>query len=299
MTKKLLGISTLFLLFALQSYTLLKRPFFIKNKKKEERKEKREEKKLEKDIAKGKVDSSVLVKKDTLTILPLDTVLARNFLVQRTIAYNTFQGKAKMHYESLNDKQNFTAYFRMKHDSAIWVSITAFEIEAARAIITKDSVKAIDRLNKVYYLYSYADIQKIINLEVDFKTLQDLIIGNAIATDGTITEVKNIQDVLTTFIKGMDYTNQITFAKSDTALKQIQLQTQRTVSTSSLLISLGAYVRENNMYFSTLRDLNIQDIKGAVNLNIDFKKFDFNKELEFPFTIPASFKPKTDATSPK
>ncbi|MBL7774136.1 MAG: DUF4292 domain-containing protein [Chitinophagaceae bacterium] len=280
----------------INSCTLLKKPFFIKNNKKEDRKEKREEKKLEKDIAKGKIDSTILIKKDSLLIFPTDTQLARNFLALRTIPYQTFQGKAKMHYESLEDKQNFTAYFRMKKDSIIWVSITAFEVEAARAIITKDSVKALDRINKNYYIYTYNDIQKIINLQVDFKTLQDLIIGNAVAVDGNITEVKNVQDFLTTFIKGTDYTNQITFNKADTSLRQIQLQTQREVSKSSLLISMSGFTRENNIYFSTLRDLNIQDIKGASTLTIDFKKFDFEKEIEFPFNVPSSFKLKI--TSP-
>lgn len=299
MNRRLLSISGILLLTFFHSCTLLKKPFFIKNKKKEDRKEKREEKKLTKDIAKGNVDSTVLIKKDSLLVFPTDTQLARSFIGLRTIPYQTFQGKAKMHYEGQEDKQNFTAYFRMKKDSVIWVSITAFEVEAARAIITKDSVRAIDRINKNYYRYSYDDIQKLINLEVDFGTLQDLIVGNAVATTGSITEVKNVQDVLTTFIKGSDYTNQITFIKADTSMKQIQLQTQRKVSTSSLLISLSGYTRENNIYFSTLRDLNIQDIKGAVSLNIDFKKFDFDKDMEFPFSIPASFKPKLASTSPK
>jgi hypothetical protein len=262
----------------------------MKNKKKEERKEKREEKKLEKDVAKGKIDSTVLVKKDTVVVFPTDTMLARQFLQLRSISFNTFQGKAKMHYEGPDKKQNFTANIRLKNKEIIWVSISAFEIEAARALITPDSVKFIDRINKVSFAYGYQELQSIINLEVDFTTLQNLIVGNAIAMEGIITEVKNIDDVLTTFIRGVDYMNQITFAKSDTTMKQVQVQTQRAISTSSLLISLSGYSREQGIIFSTLRDLSIQDIKGASTLNVEFKKYDFNKVMDFPYTVPGNYK---------
>lgn len=279
--------------------SLIKRPFFIKNKKKEARKEKREEKKIEKDIAKGKIDSTAIVPKDTLAMFPTDTQLARSFFSERAIDYTTFQAKVKMHYEGLEDKQNFTANFRMEKNKVIWVSITGFEIEVARAMITPDSVKAIERINKKYYLYSYSDIQKLIGLSVNFQTLQDLIVGNVIATQGKITEVKNVQDVLTTFIRGNDFINQITFTKKDTSLKQIQLQTQREVSTSSLLISMSQYLLDKGIMFSTMRDYSIQDIKGAASLNMEFKKYEFNQAMDFPFSIPASYKAHIESTSRK
>lgn len=284
---------------ALNGCSIIKIPFFIKNKKKEVRKEKREEKKIEKEIAKGKIDSTVLPLKDTVAIFPTDTQLARSFFSGRAIDYNTFQAKVKMHYEGLEDKQNFTANFRMEKNKVIWVSITGFEIEVARAIITPDSVKAIDRINKKAYLYSYNDIQKLIGISVDFQTLQDLIIGNTIATKGKITEVKNVQDVLTTFIRGNDFMNQITYTKKDTTLKQIQLQTQREISTSSLLISMSQYLNDKGIMFSTMRDYSIHDIKGAASLNMEFKKYEFNQPMDFPFNIPASYKAQNGATFQK
>jgi hypothetical protein len=273
------------------------RPFFIKNTKKEERKEKRVEKKNERKSVKGnlitvEIDSASLVKKDSLRLKPSDTSYARKIINLKKLVYTTFQCKAKMHFESNNQKQSFNANFRLEKGKAIWVSINAPIIgEVARAYITPDSVKAIERINKRSYLYTYNDIQKIINLQVDFNTLQDLIIGNAMATEGEITDIKELGPISTIFIKGEDYLNQLTYNKADSTLKQLQLQTNRaTVSSSSILIAYSQYAYEQARSFSAMRIYHIQDVKGAAELTMDVNKYDFDQAIDFPFSIPSSYK---------
>ena len=59
---------------------------FIKNKKKEERKEKRAERKAVRgNLITVVVDSSSVVKKDSLRLLPSDTLFARNLIDYRKI----------------------------------------------------------------------------------------------------------------------------------------------------------------------------------------------------------------------
>lgn len=267
---------------------------FIKNLKKEERKEKRAERKAVKgNLVTVVIDSTSLVKKDSMRLLPKDTLYARHIIDFRKIQYSTFQCKAKMHFESGDQKQNFTANFRMKKGEAIWVSINAPLVgEVARAFITPDSVRAIERINKRSYLYSYRDIQKIINIEVDFNTLQELIIGNAIATEGTLTDIKELGALSTIFIKGAEYNNQLTYNKSDSTLKQLQLQTLRAVSTSSLLIAYQNYEVHQTRNFPVLRNYHIQDVKGAAELTMDINKLDFDLPMELPFSIPSNYKPQ-------
>lgn len=284
------GISLVFLSLSfsfLVSSCKLSNPFFIKNKKKEERKAKRAEKKEEKILKK---DSTVVVKIDSLKILPYDTMLARNIIDSKITNYNTFQGKARMHFESGEDKQNFTANFRIAKDKMIWVTISGFGIEVARAIITPDSIKAIERVNKKAYLYSYSDLQKLINLEVDFSTLQSIIVGDAIATNGKIDDVKELGQITTIFLNGSDFTNQISLSKSDSTLKRIYLQTRRAVSNSSVLIEYKKYEQMMNKNFPVNRLFNIQDVKGAASLDMEVNKFEFDIPLEFPFSIPANYK---------
>ncbi len=281
------------------------RPFFIKNKKKEERKEKRtvkkiarkedkiikqQEKVVDMKIGMTKSDSTLQQKKDTLLKVGPDTAYAHRIINQKKIQYTTFQCKAKMHFESEKDKQNFTINFRIKKDSVIWASITAPIIgEVARAIITKDSVKAIERINKKQYLYSYHDIQKLINMEVDFLTLQELILGNAIATDGEITEIKELGNLANILIRGKDFSNQLTYLKNDSSLSQIQLQTARPASSSSLLIKMNQYQPIGMQFLPIQRQYTLLDVKGAMQLDMDINKADFDVEIDFPFIVPKNY----------
>jgi len=281
------------------------RPFFIKNRKKEDRIEKRAEKKVERKESKiekkqdkideirtniAKNDSMPSSRKDSLVIRPLDTLYANTLIRSKKINYVTYQCKAKMRFESDKYKQTFTINFRIMNDSVIWASINAPIIgEIVRAVVTKDSVKAIERINKRLYLYSYKNIQKLINLEVDFITLQELIIGNAIATEGDVTDIKLLGQLSNIFIKGKDYTNQLTYNLGDSTLKKLQLQTSRPASSSSLLIALGQYQLVDGRFFPNQRQYNILDLKGAMQLDMDINKAEFDTEVSFPFSIPKNY----------
>ena len=56
-------------------------------------------------------------------------------LLQNEINFSTFSGKAKMHYASNDQKQEFVANIRISKDKIIWVNITALGgmVNAARA----------------------------------------------------------------------------------------------------------------------------------------------------------------------
>jgi hypothetical protein len=304
-----LWIGILFFHLLLQSSCKNLTPLFIKNDKKETRKEKRAEKKIERkenkiekelekiDELKNKIaksDSTSTMPIDTIVMIVIDTAKANKWL-QQQINFNTYQCKAKIHFESETEKHNFNINFRLKKDSIIWASIHAPIIgEVARAIITPDSVKAIERINKKSFLYSYSNIQKLININVDFKTLQDIIIGNPIATHGELIDIKEVNTFVNIYIKGLDFTNQLSYTKTDSILKLIQLQTSRPASSSSLLIALNEYQKIPQGSFATERKYNILDLKGAIELEMSINKVEFDIPLEYPFTIPKNYKKTND-----
>lgn len=47
---------------------------------------------------------------------------------------------------------------------------------------------------------------------------------------------------------------------------------------------------EENHKLSTLREYHIQDVKGAATLSMEINKFEFDKEVEFPFKVPSNYK---------
>jgi hypothetical protein len=78
-----------------------------------------------------------------------------------------------------NKTHSIAGSMRMKKDSAIYVSIAPIlGIEIARAIITPDSVKLVNRLESAYYIGGLRILSEMFNADVDFYMLQALLSGN-------------------------------------------------------------------------------------------------------------------------
>lgn len=81
-----------------------------------------------------------------------------------------------------SNKTSFNVVFKAKKDSVLWFSISpALGIEVARAIITKDSVKFINRLNSTYFKGDFNYISRLLQTDLDFELIQSLLIGNSVA----------------------------------------------------------------------------------------------------------------------
>jgi len=78
-----------------------------------------------------------------------------------------------------NKKNSFRGQLRMRRDSAIWISFSpALGIEMARILITTDSVKFINRINKTYFSGDYEFVHDFIGTNVDYDVLQSVLLGN-------------------------------------------------------------------------------------------------------------------------
>ncbi len=68
---------------------------------------------------------------------------------------------------------------RIRKDSAIYISIAPIlGIAIARALITTDSVKLVNRLESTYYMGDLKILNSMFNVDVDFYQLQALLTGN-------------------------------------------------------------------------------------------------------------------------
>ena len=95
--------------------------------------------------------------------------------------FDTFQSKADFRVHQGEKTNSFKASIRIKKDSLIWISITPLlGIEMARVLITEDSVKVINRLDREYFIGDYSYINKKFNVELEFEIIQSLMLANAI-----------------------------------------------------------------------------------------------------------------------
>ena len=64
-------------------------------------------------------------------------------------------------------------------DSVLWVNVKKFGVEAARALVTKDSVYLINRLDKTYAIKGLESLQRQYSLPDGFPLLQDMVLASA------------------------------------------------------------------------------------------------------------------------
>ncbi|MCB0807539.1 MAG: DUF4292 domain-containing protein, partial [Bacteroidales bacterium] len=77
-------------------------------------------------------------------------------LKENELKFEWFSAKFNLDLIIDKKKNSFRGQLRMRKDSAIWVSFSpALGIEMARLLITEDSVKFINRINKTYFAGDY------------------------------------------------------------------------------------------------------------------------------------------------
>jgi hypothetical protein len=206
----------------------------------------------------------------------------------KQVTFNTFSGKAKTKLDINGNSNDVTLNIRVARDQKIWISVTAIiGIEVARAQITPDSIIVVNRLQNVYlkkpfsYVYTYASRQ------INFKTLQALLVGNAIpellntdadfVTEGNNLAIHgNLQDVLYKLLLGPD-------------MKVTQTNLTNQAAWQSLLVANNVFIQADSRVIPS--QIDIASTAGGKNIkvNLRYTQAEFDKPLEYPFSIPKSY----------
>lgn len=211
------------------------------------------------------------------------------------INFETFSARMKVHYEGGDGKDyEFNAFIRIRRDSMIWVSVNAgLGIEAFRVLITPDSVKILDKIKKVARLRSVNFLQEAIHLPIDFKTFQDLLMGNPVYLDSTnIIYYKQEQGALSLMSVGRWFKNYLTLNGADKTLRHSKLDDIDPLRARTCDLTYGDYEPQlDGLKFSTYRKISVAE-KSKVDIELGYKQYKFNEILSFPFPIPKNYKRK-------
>jgi Domain of unknown function (DUF4292) len=192
------------------------------------------------------------------------------------------------------EKNDVKAYIRMHKDSIIWISLTGsfLDIEGARILITPDSVKVMNKLKDYYQLRSIAFLQDMTDIPLDFKGLQDMIIGNPIFVDTNIVSFKNKGQELLILSIGKIFKNLITLDGNALMSHSKLDDVDQVFHSRTCDITLEDYEATiNGKYFSTKREIIVTE-KSKLDIQLKFKQFSFNEALTYPFNIPKNYKRK-------
>jgi hypothetical protein len=244
---------------------------------------------------------TAIAKKDTLAVVNVPAGPSRNDTVRmiketlsrvdsNRIDFRTYSAKVNVDYTGGDGKKyNVNANIRMLKDSAIWVSVNAIlGIEAMRLFITKDSVKLLDKLNKTFTDRSVDYLREVTSLPLNLYTLQDLIIGNPVFLDSNVVSYSLSNNQISLLSLGELFKNLITVDANDKTLLHSKLDDVNPGRNRTADLTYSDYESKRGKPFSTKRRIVVAE-KNRLDVKLDFKQYDFDQEVSFPFSIPKNY----------
>lgn len=244
---------------------------------------------------------AAIVKKDSTAVnITNQSQLDSLAIIRSTLAdikknqinFKTFSAKIKVEYQDSHGKQpNLTAYVQIFKDSLIWISgyATVFNIEAFRILINKDSVFVMDKINKEVQYRSIDYLQEVTQIPFDFKTLQDLLIGNPIFFNDSVVSYKEKESGTLLGIVSANFKHLLTLNKTNHVLVHSKLDDVDNNRNRTADITYGEYENKTGVNFSTYREITVSE-KNKLDIQMNYKQYEFNKELKAVFKITSEFK---------
>lgn len=226
-------------------------------------------------------------------------------MLENHFNFDYVNAKFSISYQEGKDKTDLRGQLRMKNDSIMWVSFSpALGIEAARILLTNDSVKFINRLNKKYFEGEYCLLDSLLNTTIEYSILQSMLIGNDLtqydvnkykaSIDGglyriTIQERRKIKQ----FLKSGELDTKVLVQNiwldpDNFRIRKVELKELHSGDDKKLEVVYNEYVQVGDQQFPDKITITISSQKSIV-IDVKFIKVEVDEEVDFPFKIPSKY----------
>lgn len=206
-----------------------------------------------------------------------------------------------------NEDHSFSVSVRCRKDSLIWMSISKLGIDAARVVISKDSVKfTMGLTEKKYFKGDFSYINQLLHADLDYDMIQALLFGNSAQfydDDDKLNPGKdrsNCQYLLSTTRKkrALRINNGTQQPKESYQTMWISPNnfkiTQLEFSDPDTKRKFNACYEDFNSvdkYKAPFKLLYTITAEKIIKADIRYGKININEPQKFPFTIPSSYEP--------
>lgn len=235
----------------------------------------------------AKITVPVAAKTDTQRLIQT----ALEGIEKNRFDFRTFTAKVGIDYKGTDGKEHdVNANIKIYKDSAIWISVNAIlGIEAMRLLVTKDSLKFLVKLDqKTYTARSISYLQEITSLPLNLYTLQDLIIGHPVFLDSNIIRYNRNNGIISLLSLGSLFKNLLTINENNNTLLQSKLDDTNPARNRTADLTYSEYETKKGVLFSTKRQIVVSE-KGRLDVKLEFKNYNFNEEVSFPFSVPKNY----------
>jgi Domain of unknown function (DUF4292) len=223
-----------------------------------------------------------------------DANLSSTELLVRRIETNqikakTFDARAKIDFRSPDMSASASARIKMQKDSSVWVTLSKLGFEVGRALITKDSVHILDRINNEYAVYGLDHLSKEYQLPGNLLLIQQVVLGNPFFLSRKFTSSSTGDSYV---LSDSGSGKEVKMSIEKAALRLRNLQYLEPGASRSLNLDLEEYKAANDKQdFSYLRKFVVDSREtGKVEVNIQFTQVELNVPISMPFDVPQRFK---------
>ncbi len=201
----------------------------------------------------------------------------------------TLKIDAKLSYQSEKTSQKVGLKMRISKGEKIWMTGEFLGIPVAKVLIEKDSVFYYNKFDKTYFKGSFGLIKQILGADVNFETLEHLLLGDLILYNKKFKyydlEIKDNAYFLTDSQDNL-YTKK---ASIYPLIFKTKYQSIESTVTQSLF---EAFYKRHQEVASFLFPKKLEfkgNNKGKTSvISLDYQKIYVNPRLSFPFKIPSS-----------
>lgn len=229
------------------------------------------------------------------TIVPATTNRSSDYLIKQLRKKNldavrTLTARAKIYAEGDGMAIEANANLVWIRDSALWVNVKKLGIEAVRALVTRDSVFMLNRLENTYTAQDLGTLQRQYSLPEGFPLLQHLVLASAWLTPDMLLQA-DIKDSLHRLSGANNqYSIDYRIEEGSYYLRRETFVQQRDARILSLEFDQFKKLPGAGVFPYLRRIEASSPDNGAVHLEIEFTDVEFNAPATFRFDIPAHYR---------
>ena len=204
------------------------------------------------------------------------------------IDFSTLYIRAGAKYRDEKQSQTISAEIKIKKDEKILVSIRFLGITMAKALITPSEVKYYEKINGTYFEGDYASLSHWLGTDLDFKKVQNLLLGKPI---DDLTKGNYTSSIIEKFYKLNTFENKtektFLFEGEHYLLKKqevIQAAQER-----SFEVNYPNFQEVATAFLPASLQVNAMQKSGKTEISIDYNAITFNEDLSFPYSVPEGY----------
>ena len=209
-------------------------------------------------------------------------------LAENSFHSNYFSCRAKTDYRKAGEHQNLTLNLKMKKDSIIWVSVTAIMgLEAARILITPDSIKVMDRINKEYLARDFNFLTRYTNCKLTISQLQNILLGNHLFPAENYFLLKNESGLVNATAEINKVENFLEISGDNYRVKSSLLT--NLVTMQKMKVDYDEFSEVEKKMVPNKLEINVKSNNEEMKISMNYSNISTSEIESFPFSVPASY----------